>query len=189
MRVRDCDMPLPTLVWGCFCQVLFYIVARMLSHLSVLVSFFVRPEGCFFVPTCDGPVTPRAAAVKDGRRRAGSTYCVVARPRLDGGEHGVTLILVGTATIDCLGARQHGCTPGDLRGACGRRGERRPTTLYAVNPGSGFDHDAVMRIGGKAPRRRVHSTRAAHRPGWASAHHHLGSSGRGTGTADGRRTL
>src|SRR5437660_6752335 len=45
---------------------------------------------------CHGPVTPRAAAVKDGRRRAGATNSIVARPRLDGGEHGVTRVLVGT---------------------------------------------------------------------------------------------
>src|SRR5258706_8739476 len=51
------------------------------------------------VPTCIGPVTPRAAAVKDGRRAALSTSSVLDRPRLDGGEHGVTLAQVGTADI------------------------------------------------------------------------------------------
>src|ERR1700674_1181173 len=61
------------------------------------VGFFVRPGDRFFVPTCPGPVTPRADAVKDGRRGAGVTSSTLARPRLDGGEHGVTLAGVGTA--------------------------------------------------------------------------------------------
>lgn len=51
------------------------------------------------VPTCFGSVTPRAVAVKDGRRCAGAAGSAVARPRLDGGEHGVTLEMLGTAAI------------------------------------------------------------------------------------------
>src|SRR5258707_12007915 len=54
-----------------------------------LVRFFVRSEGRFFVPTCPWPVTPRAGAVKDGRRGSPSPNSALARPRLDGGEHGV----------------------------------------------------------------------------------------------------
>ena len=65
----------------------------------LLVSFFVRSEGRFFVPTCLGEVTPRADAVKDGRRSAGLTSSALDRPRLDGGEHGVTLVVVGTCAI------------------------------------------------------------------------------------------
>jgi len=34
----------------------------------LLLSFLVRPLDRFFVPTCAGAMTPRAAAVKDGRR-------------------------------------------------------------------------------------------------------------------------
>src|ERR1700681_4661531 len=34
----------------------------------LLVSFLVRPRGRFFVPTCAGAMTPRAGAVKAGRR-------------------------------------------------------------------------------------------------------------------------
>jgi hypothetical protein len=55
--------------------------------------------GRFFVPTCLGSGTPRADAVKDGRRCEGEADSAVARPRLDGGEHGVTLQVVGTAVI------------------------------------------------------------------------------------------
>jgi hypothetical protein len=99
LAISSLQAILPTLVWGSFCQMLFYDVARMFSHFCGWFSFFVRPEGRFSVPTCLAPVTSRAAAVKDGRRRAGCHELVVARPRLDGGEHGVTLILVGTVTI------------------------------------------------------------------------------------------
>ena len=53
---------------------------------------FLRPDrGCLGAP--------RAAAVKAGRRGAGATSSALARPRLDGGEHGVTLQSVGTTTI------------------------------------------------------------------------------------------
>jgi hypothetical protein len=46
---------------------------------------------------------------------------------------------------------------GDVRGelACGAVG--RTTNLYSVDPDWDRDHDAVMRIGGSAPGRRVHS--------------------------------
>jgi hypothetical protein len=70
----------------------------MLSSLF-LVSFFVRSKGGFFVPTCARSETARADAVKAGRRCAAAASSAVARPRLDGGEHGVTLLLVGTAAI------------------------------------------------------------------------------------------
>src|SRR5258708_6579521 len=61
---------LPTLVWG--------ILSRTLCvtplYFSILwSSFFVRPEGRFSVPTCLGPVTSRADAVKDGRRTDAAT--------------------------------------------------------------------------------------------------------------------
>jgi len=41
-------------------------------------------------------MTPRADAVKDGRRCALATDSAAARPLLDGGEHGVILQAVGT---------------------------------------------------------------------------------------------
>src|SRR5215475_15512804 len=53
----------------------------------------------FFVPTRAAAGTPRAAAVKAGRRDASATRSAVARPGLDGCEHGVTLWAVGTLRI------------------------------------------------------------------------------------------
>jgi hypothetical protein len=44
-------------------------------------------------------MTTRADAVKDGRRRAGASYSAVARPRLDGGEHGVMLVGSGRLRV------------------------------------------------------------------------------------------
>src|SRR5215475_10318333 len=61
--------------------------------------FFVRPEGRFSVPTCPRPVTPCAAAVKDGPLGPPPE---AARSVLEGGEHGVTLAVVGTAAIFAL---------------------------------------------------------------------------------------
>jgi hypothetical protein len=66
---------------------------------DILIKLFIgegyRSEGRFFVPTCHGRVTPRAAAVKDGRRPPPAA----ARSVLDGGEHGVTLEVVGADPI------------------------------------------------------------------------------------------
>src|SRR5215813_1615496 len=53
----------------------------------------------FFVPTRAVAGTPRTAAVKAGRRGASAALSAVARPRLDGGEHGVRLRAVGTLRI------------------------------------------------------------------------------------------
>jgi hypothetical protein len=65
----------------------------------LLVSFLVRPQDRFFVPTCAGAMTPRAGAVKAGRRSWGVACSGLRRPRLDGAEHGVMLGRVGTAAI------------------------------------------------------------------------------------------
>ena len=60
------------------------------------VSFLVRPLDRFFVPTCAEAMTPRAGAVKAGRRSWRVAGPGRARPRLDGAEHGVMLWRVGT---------------------------------------------------------------------------------------------
>jgi hypothetical protein len=59
------------------------------------VSLF-DPTDRLSVPTCLGLVTPRAAAVKDGPLGPPPEE---ARSVLEGGEHGVTLAVVGTAVI------------------------------------------------------------------------------------------
>jgi hypothetical protein len=41
-------------------------------------------------------MTPRADAVKDGRRTTRDPTSALDRPRLDGGEHGVMLSAIGT---------------------------------------------------------------------------------------------
>jgi hypothetical protein len=58
-----------------------------------LVSFFVRPEDCFFVPTCGDSGTPSADAVKAGRRSCPATLSLIAGPRLEGGEQTVGAVL------------------------------------------------------------------------------------------------
>src|SRR5260370_19298596 len=57
-------------LYGAFCQERCVLP----KYFSILwSSFFVRPEGRFSVPTCLGPVTSRADAVKDGRRTDAAT--------------------------------------------------------------------------------------------------------------------
>jgi len=104
------------------------------------VSFFVRSESRFFVPTRTSFVLARAEAVKVGRRTNLTTGSAVARPHLDSFEHDGSLGAIGM-TI--------GGEP-----ACGRDQSRH----NLVSGGSTDpNHDAVMRIGSEAPKRRTHS--------------------------------
>src|SRR3981081_3227496 len=57
------------------------------------------------------------------------------------------------------------CMWDDLRGARQLGAEHRATYLYSVDPRD-LDHDAVMRIGGRAPERWAHSTRRPESHSW-----------------------
>src|SRR5260370_275898 len=57
------------------------------------------------------------------------------------------------------------CIWDDLRGARQLGAEHRATYLYSVDPRD-LDHDAVMRIGGRAPERWAHSTRRPESHSW-----------------------
>ncbi len=94
----------------------------------------------FFVPTRPSLTAARAGAVKVGRRTNLSVCSALARPCLDGLEH--------DGTLTRSGRRSEGSLPSGA--------DHRAATLYSVGPW-GPDHDAVMRIGGEAPRRRTHS--------------------------------
>jgi hypothetical protein len=103
-------------------------------------GFFVRSESRFFVPTRSSLALARAEAVKVGRRTNLATSFAVARPHLDSFEHDGTLGAIGMT----------------IRGepACGRDQSRH----NLVSGGSKDpNHDAVMRIGSEAPKRRTHS--------------------------------
>ena len=98
-------------------------------------------ESRFFAPTHTSWRPARAGAVKVGRRSSLAARSVVSRPRLDGPEHGGTLVVVGMT---------------HPRGARCRARGTRAATLYPVGR-SDPNHDARMRIGGEAPRRWTHS--------------------------------
>ena len=84
------------------------------------VSFFVRSESRFFVPTRTSLALARAEAVKVGRRTNFTTGSAVARPHLDSFEHDGTLGAVGMT----------------IRGKPAFRAQiNRATTLYPVGPG------------------------------------------------------
>ena len=87
----------------------------------------------FFVPTRPSLTAARAGAVKVGRRTNLSACSALARPCLDGLEH--------DGTLTRSGRRSEGSLPSGA--------DHRAATLYSVGPW-GPDHDAVMRIGGKA---------------------------------------
>src|SRR5438132_13695316 len=67
------------------------------AHLLSFVSFFVRSESRFFVPTRSSPMSSRAGAVKVGRRTNLVACSALARPYLDSFEHDGTLGAVGMA--------------------------------------------------------------------------------------------
>jgi len=111
------------------------------AHLFSFVSFFVRSESPV---SSSRPGTSlalaRAETVKVGRRTNLATSSAVARPHLDSFEHDGTLGAIGMT----------------IRGepAFGRDQSRH----NLVSGGSKDpNHDAVMRIGSEAPRRRTHS--------------------------------
>ncbi len=156
---------------------------------NLLVPFLGSTESRFFVPTCHGSMTPRANAVKDGRRAGGSTSSAVARPRLDGGEHGVTLRWSGprhTHSFFNLSVRESLCSgsvdkpwfkarQSEASLPSWRAGSTRTTTLYSVDP-RGIrtmmqSYASVARLREAGP-----FSPAARGPWVGAGHRHLGSS-------------
>ena len=83
------------------------------------ISFFVRSESRFFVPTRAWPMSSRAEAVKVGRCADLAACSALARSYLDSSEHDDTLGAVGMA----------------IRGGARFRARiNRATTLYPVGP-------------------------------------------------------
>jgi hypothetical protein len=86
-------------------KVLHYVINGLLA----LRCSFVRACGRSFVPACGCTGAPRAVAVKAGRRASLAPCSNIARPRLDGAEHGARIKQVGalyrqqSIASDCLG--------------------------------------------------------------------------------------
>src|SRR5262245_22570968 len=104
-------------------------------------SFFVRLGSRFFAPTGSTLQAARAGAVKAGRRSMLAARSRVARPRLDGFERDGRLGAVGTTV--------------GVELASGADQSRH--NLVFGGP-EDPNHDAAMRIGREAPKRRTHST-------------------------------
>ena len=112
---------------------------RAFSTSFIPVSLFDL-ESRFFAPTRSIAKPARAGAVKVGRGPNLTAYS---------GLPGHTLTASSTpARLMRSGRRSEGSLPWGAN--------HRAATLYSVGP-CGPDHDAVMRIGGEAPKRRVHS--------------------------------
>ena len=114
-------------------------------------------ESRFFAPTRSIARPARAGAVKVGRRPNLAAYSALARPYLDSFEHDRTLGAVGMTIRGepaFLGADQ--IAP-------------RPCIRWVQDP----NHDALMRIGGEAPRRRTHSFSRHESQGGRSEPRHL----------------
>ncbi|WP_247450571.1 hypothetical protein, partial [Bradyrhizobium sp. 180] len=122
-------------LYGTFCQ---GVRQRQIFCPSSVSLFDLKAR--FFVPTRGSLAPSRAGAVKVGRRASLAACSAVARPHLDGFEHDGMLGAIGVT----------------IRGepACGRDQSRH----NLVSGGSKDpNHDAVMRIGSEAPKRRTHS--------------------------------
>ena len=123
----------------------------------VLIGFFVRPGVPFLRPAPQYCKPTRAGAVKVGRRPNLAAYSALARPYLDSFEDDGTLSAVGMTIRGepaFLGADQ--IAP-------------RPCIRWVQDP----NHDALMRIGGEAPRRRTHSFSRHESQGGRSGPRHL----------------
>ena len=106
----------------------------------LFAGFFVRSESPFLRPDPQFAKPARAGAVKVGRRPNLAAYSALARPHLDSFEHDGTLAAVGMTIRG---------EPAFGRGSIAPR----PCIRWVQDP----NHDALMRIGGEAPRRRTHS--------------------------------
>src|SRR5258707_5032460 len=71
------------------------LITSSIASWLCTVPLFV-PGGRSFVPTCGCRGAPRAGTVKVGRRACLASRASVARPRLDGPEHGARIKRVGT---------------------------------------------------------------------------------------------
>jgi hypothetical protein len=127
-----------TLVWGLFCQ---GVSGGWRIFFASSVSLFDR-EARFFVPTRASLTLARAGAVKVGRRTNLAACSALARPYLDGFEHDGTLGVVGMTIREEPAFGRGSIAPQP----CIRLGPRTP------------NHDAAMRIGSEAPKRRTHSS-------------------------------
>ena len=71
------------------------VITSSIASWLCAVPLFV-PGGRSFVPTCGCRGAPRAGTVKVGRRACLASCASVARPRLDGPEHGARIRRLGT---------------------------------------------------------------------------------------------
>jgi hypothetical protein len=167
--------PLPTLVWGFLSRTFCYSVHGCPILLHSWSSFFVRPQDRFFVPTM------RSAS--DAARRRCQGWPLGHRRRrlvLDSVEHGVTLTRVGAVQPPAQPARGSGRSlrAKPVRSEGNLQSVRRTSPHNLVFGGPAKASTMMQSCASAAGSgRRLQSTRAAQRPGWASAHRHLGSSG------------
>ena len=121
------------LVWGFLCQ-----VARQGGE-----AFLRR-----FLGSISKPVSSSRPALRS-RRRAQELSRLAVAPTL---QHGPDHTLTASSTTAPWCGRDD-----DQRGARFRARFSRAATLYSVGP-KDPNHDAVMRIGSEAPKRRTHSS-------------------------------
>src|SRR5262245_51751165 len=118
----------------------------LMSRTFRRVLFFFAPVSLFdwvavSSPRPVQPSRPRAGAVKAGRRSMLAARSRVARPRLDGFERDGRLGAVGTT----------------VGGELASGADQSRHNLVFGGP-EDPNHDAAMRIGREAPKRRTHST-------------------------------
>ena len=121
----------------------FFVKEIWQGALFFFASFFVRSEGRFFVPIRTSLESARAGAVKVGRRANLAACSTLPRPHLDSFEHD------GTAWCGSDDDDQRGSP---LAGA----DQSRHNLVFGGSKDP--NHDAVMRIGSEAPKRRTHSS-------------------------------
>jgi hypothetical protein len=136
-------------------------MGRLVSRLFVIGHLLVRP-GCDI--SSSRPAFRQAAARSGGQ---GWPKAIAERLALDGREHSGRLARSGRARL---------ATEDDTEGELAIvRADRAPRTCIRPTR-EDRNHDAVMRIGGEAPRRRAHSKPRYKDHSPTSGCRHLGSS-------------
>ena len=148
-------------------------------------SSFFRP---FFLILLFGPraepiLSSRPAALVAAARRGGQGWPSRSRPSANAFP-GHSLTAPSTAAgservgIQSVRIREQQARQDDLRRAClgVARRSRAPRPCIRQIPRGDLNHDAVMRIGGEAPRRQAHSFFRHRSHGGTTGHCHLGSS-------------
>ena len=136
-------------------------------------AFFVKEfQQPIFLPSSVSLFDPKAPVPSPTRHSGKPSRAGAVKAGCLFGDHPGGLALTVPSTAAPSNAVGLGQQDDDQRGARVRARIYRATTLYSVGPRTS-NHDAVMRIGSEAPKRRTHSLLRRDKPWSPSGQRHL----------------